>query len=60
MMQEKGQEIMIVTERCVFSVINNEVTITEIADGINLERDILSHMPFKPVIEDPIKQLTWD
>ena len=60
MMQEKGQEIMIVTERCVFSVINNEVTITEIADGINLERDILSHMPFKPVIADPIKQLTWD
>ena len=60
MMQEKDQEIMIVTERCVFSVINNKVTITEIADGINLERDILSHMPFKPVIADPIKQLTWD
>ena len=60
MMEEKDQEIMIVTERCVFSVINNEVTITEIADGINLDRDILSHMPFKPVIADPIKELTWD
>ena len=60
MVEEKDQEIMIVTERCVFSVINNEVTITEIAEGINLERDILSHMPFKPVIADPIKQLTWD
>ncbi|MBC8345257.1 MAG: hypothetical protein H8E56_03255 [Candidatus Marinimicrobia bacterium] len=60
LMQDKGQEIMIVTERCVFSMIDNKVTITEIAYGIDLDQDILSHMPFKPVISDQMKQLTWD
>jgi propionate CoA-transferase len=60
MMQEKGQEIMIITERCVFSIIDGKVTLTEIADGIDLDQDILDQMPFKPFVAEPLKQLTWD
>ena len=60
MMQEKGQEIMIITERCVFSIIDGKVTLTEIADGIDLDKDILDQMPFKPFVAEPLKQLTWD
>jgi len=60
MMQEKGQEIMIITERCVFSIIDGKVTLTEIADGIDMDKDILDQMPFKPFVAEPLKPLTWD
>ena len=60
MMHEKGQEIVIITERCVFSVIDEKVTLTEISEGIDLDQDILAHMSFNPVIPDFLKRLSWD
>ena len=43
-----------------FSIIDGKVTLTEIADGIDLDKDILDQMPFKPFVAEPLKQLTWD
>ena len=47
------QRILYVTERCVFTLTNQGLELTEIAPGIDIERDILAHMEFKPVINQP-------
>jgi propionate CoA-transferase len=47
-----GQEIFYITERCVFKLIDGKVELIEVASGIDIEKDILAHMDFKPVIKD--------
>jgi propionate CoA-transferase len=47
--------ILYVTERAVFKLIDGEVTLVEIAPGIDLEKDILAHMDFKPRIAPDLK-----
>lgn len=48
---ETGQNVLYVTERCVFTVSAGGLRLSEIAPGIDLERDILAHMDFEPVID---------
>ena len=48
--EQINQEILIITERCVFKIKNNLVHLIEIAPGINLQKDILAQMAFKPII----------
>jgi propionate CoA-transferase len=47
--------ILYVTERAVFELIDGQVTLVEIAPGIDLEKDILPHMDFKPRISPDLK-----
>ncbi|MGH1441495.1 MAG: acyl CoA:acetate/3-ketoacid CoA transferase [Cellvibrionaceae bacterium] len=42
-----------VTERCVFKLRFNGLELTEVAPGIDIEKDILAHMDFKPIINRP-------
>ena len=46
----RGQSALYVTERCVFQLSADGIELIEIAPGIDLERDILAQMDFKPSI----------
>jgi propionate CoA-transferase len=50
---ETGQPVFYVTERCVFRRTSRGMELIEVAPGIDIERDILPHMSFKPIIDDP-------
>ena len=50
--RESGQSVMYITERAVFRLSEDGVEITEIAPGIDLEKDIVAHMGFRPIIRD--------
>ncbi|MFT7387564.1 MAG: propionate CoA-transferase [Candidatus Endobugula sp.] len=46
----KEKPVYYVTERCVFKLRYNGLELTEVAPGIDIERDILAHMDFEPII----------
>ena len=48
-----GQEVLYVTERCVFRLEAGGLALVEVAPGIDVERDILAQLPFRPAIRGP-------
>ncbi|MDR3296101.1 MAG: acyl CoA:acetate/3-ketoacid CoA transferase [Clostridiales Family XIII bacterium] len=50
-----GREAVYITERAVFKLTKDGLMLTEIAPGADLEKDILAHMEFKPLISDKVK-----
>jgi len=46
-----GQPVYYVTERCVFQRTEAGVKLMEVAPGIDIERDILAHMDFTPIVD---------
>lgn len=46
-----GQPALYVTERCVFELTADGMELIEVAPGVDIDRDILAKMDFKPVIK---------
>ena len=53
----KQQPVLYITERCVFELTPNGMLLTEVAPGIDIERDILAHMDFIPQISPNLKTM---
>ncbi|MBI1206232.1 MAG: acyl CoA:acetate/3-ketoacid CoA transferase [Azospirillum sp.] len=49
---ERGREVLYVTERCVFKLVPGGLELIEVAPGIDVDRDVLAHMAFKPFLRD--------
>ncbi|MFQ8760937.1 MAG: hypothetical protein ACLSAF_17360 [Intestinimonas sp.] len=54
---DQGKDITYVTERVVFKLTPQGLMLTEIAPGIDLQRDILDQMEFTPLLSDEIKPM---
>ena len=50
---KSGQTVLYVTERAVFKLVADGVELIEVAPGIDIQKDILDCMDFKPIINDP-------
>ena len=54
-----GQDIMYITERCVFVLGENGLVLTEIAPGIDLQKDILDLLDFEVEIANELKLMEF-
>ena len=54
----QGQRVLYVTERCVFRLVEKGLELIEIAPGIDLDRNILSHMDFTPAISPDLRLMS--
>lgn len=60
----RGQRVLYVTERCVFRLVadpgdpaQGALELIELAPGIDLERDVLAHMAFRPRISPGLRAM---
>lgn len=51
----RKQRVLYVTERCVFELTEQGLELVEVAPGVSIEHDILPHMAFKPIVNEPRK-----
>ena len=52
---ETRQEVLFITERAVFRLTDRHLVLTEIAPGVDMEKDVLGLMGFRPEISPDLK-----
>jgi propionate CoA-transferase len=50
---QQRREVLYVTERCVFRLTERGLALAEVAPGVDVERDILRHLSFEPLVGRP-------
>lgn len=56
--RKRNQPVSYVTERCVFELSDKGIVLTEIAPGVDLEKDILAQMDFRPLISAELRKMS--
>lgn len=54
---KSGQDVQYITERAVFRLVDGALELIEIAPGVDLKRDVLGRMDFKPKISAKLKTM---
>ncbi|MCM3598040.1 hypothetical protein M4D55_19945 [Metabacillus idriensis] len=54
---KKGQEVLYITERCVFRLEEDGIHLIEHAPGIDVEKDILKNVDFKVTISPDLREM---
>lgn len=55
--RERQQRVLYVTERAVFRLATDGLELIEIAPDVDIERDVLAHMGFRPAIAREVKTM---
>jgi propionate CoA-transferase len=55
--RQRGQTVLYVTERAVFELLPDGLTLTEIAPGVDLQTDVLDLMDFTPRLAPDLKRM---
>lgn len=55
--KEVGQPVLYITERAVFELRKEGLVLTEIAPGMDLQKDILDQMDFAPIVASDLKTM---
>ena len=53
--RQRGQQIRYVTDRAVFALEDDGLVLIEVAPGIDVERDVLGRMGFRPRVADDLR-----
>jgi propionate CoA-transferase len=52
-----GQQALYVTERAVFQRTDDALVLIEVAPGVDVARDVLAHMQFRPAVDPRLKEM---
>ena len=55
--RSKGQTILFITERAVFRALDDGLHLIELADGVDMERDVLAHIPFPVTVDECCRKM---
>ena len=53
----RGQSVVYITERCVLRLVDGGLQLIEIAPGVDLERDVLARMGFRPQLAPDLQEM---
>ncbi|HEX2704943.1 MAG TPA: hypothetical protein VHM65_04230, partial [Candidatus Lustribacter sp.] len=55
--RSRDQEVRYITERCVLRLAADGLEVIEVAPGVDLERDVLAQLPFRPTVSPRLRTM---